>query len=476
MPHVELYKYVYIVAGEMLQFNYYNIGPGNNSGLSCVDSMKIVDVLPDALTGINWGLRKDDDIKKIDCGRFSLGFDLDNEARSELGKSIDEFLATSELNYRKVYCVYQYGPDIAYEGWIDLPSIVRDKTHTEKKWDINFEVDGPTGHFFDSTEDVNVPKVPETGNVNFLEYFRDYHFGFWFNNGSVTQYIDEVKLQEKLGWPAEYPLISNPLQRSILYSDMSVFNATKSFVLGLGFTFELTSIRPNGYEAFHKLPFRMTISVEGERSDPIVVEDLLVHKQGYDWNANQHFILPWWKLSGQPAQIEAYYWGLFMSANAERIENHDFFNGFPIIQYNAGARKDLFEITGAGYFARVKDSYLLDMEYREQGLFTTTVLGENFGVAIPYCRVLVKRHYVENSQYRDTGYEDIVRVTAQEVYKYMCGQFKEKLFITVSYPEDTTIKPGSVLDIPDAGGAFKASKIKKIDAKKQEADLEVLQK
>ncbi|HMQ78827.1 MAG TPA: hypothetical protein PKD94_04605 [Ignavibacteria bacterium] len=485
MDYIALYKYNYryypsnpaLEPGEELSFNYYDVGFAVTNGreLKCVDSIKIVDVLPDALTGIDWGTRKQDDIKLLDMGRFSLGFDLENGNKSELGKTIDEFLATAELSYRQIFVVAQYG-NIAYEGWLDKQSITRDKTHTEQKWDLNFEVDGPSGHFFDSMKSQNVQKVPATGTVGMMDYFRLYHFIYWFNNGSVTTYVDGTNLQEKLNWTDQGPIISNPLQRSILFSDMSVKDATKSFALGLGFMFELESIRPFGYEPFHKIPFKMNIKIEGDTENTVEVGNLLAHKQGYTYNALQHFILPYWKLSGTPAQTEAYYWGLFMSANAQRIENNDFFEGAdPIILYNAGARKDLYEIVGGGYYARKEDTYLLDVEYREQGLFQTTVAGEQYNVALAYFRILIKEHWMENFHYRDRGFEGIAGVTAQRVYQYMCGQFKEKHFITISYEPDTTIKPGTVIDCPDIGKLARADRLKKIDIKKQEAEWEVVE-
>ncbi|KXK55677.1 MAG: hypothetical protein UZ05_CHB002000470, partial [Chlorobi bacterium OLB5] len=333
--YVALYKYNYRrydnseePIGPELEFNYYTTGfvTTNGQKVKCVDSIIIYDILPDTLTGIDWGLRKHNDIKLIDMGRFSLGFDLDNEARSHNGKSIDEFLATEELNYRQIYCVYQYG-NIAYEGWLDQQSIIRDKTHTEKKWDINFEVDGPMSHFFDSMDEVTVLKVPAGSSIRFIEYFRDYHFNHWFNNGSVTEYKDRTGLQQKLGWTDEGPVVSSPLQRGILYSPMNVKDATKSLMMGLGFIFEMESIRPYGYEALHKLPFRINIRIEGDADNTVTVNDVTVHIQGYSKNNNQHFILPYWKLSSNPAQIEAYYHGLFMSANALHIENHDLWGG-----------------------------------------------------------------------------------------------------------------------------------------------------
>ncbi len=497
MIKAQLYKYRYtsrIASEDGRQFNFFADGkysdpPGGEgrNGAELVDCIEILDLLPDCISDADLALRDRKDVRVYEMARFTVKLDLENQARSTiLNHSISEFFTFDLLKKKQVHCRIFYGTR-KFEGFIDIPSIDWDFTWLDGKNDIEFAVDDPMLHFMDGMEQsAPMGKLPVDSKMPYDEYFRDHHFVEFFNNGSIAYFEDRLELLAKLqpvwGPDATKPIISGFLQSKIIERDSNyrVYDATLSFSRGLGILFRLRSVDDNGEFPIETRPFKLTYFFELDGITHEIIENARVHRRGVKWYNNQHIIIPFWKLTGQPRQgVSEYYLGLFMSAEGETIAFGDImprgsFNN-EILKWTSGSNlADRYEILQLGFSTWVKDTYVLDVVYPSSNYFSRSENGENPIIDYAYCRILVKDYEtfaLPHFPYEDSGFSDIVRMTTEKIYKYLCGEFKEKLILSIDFEPDATIDVGSKVTFENKD--YRVERMFNFDIKDQKITIEM---
>ena len=465
MIKIQLYKYRYtsrIPAQDGRDFNFFADGkyselPPLRNGVTLEDCIEINDVLPDAISDADYALRDREDVRVYEISRFNIKLDLENQARSAiLNQTIEEFFTLDLLKKKQVHCRMLYG-NRKFEGFIDKPSIEWDFTWLDEKNDIEFSVDDTMLHFMDGMERcAPMGKLPADSKMPYDEYFRNHHFIEFFNNGSIAYFEDRLDLLTKLlpywGPDAVKPIISGFLQRKILDRDSSytVYDATLSFSRGLGVLFKISSVDDNGEFPTETRPFKLTYFFDTDGITQETIENARVHRRAIRWYNKQHVIIPFWKLA-EPARegVSEYYMGLFMTSEAQTIVFGDALDG----QYDNQIMKwtrpsnfaERYEILQLGYNTWVKDTYLMDLVYPSSNFYSRPEPGVDPDPKIDYayCRILEKESCVFPLPQGTSGFADIVRVTTLPTYKYLSGEFREKLVLSVDFDPDATIDVGS---------------------------------
>lgn len=480
MIEVHLYKFKHSLGGD---FNYFEAGmysalPPGRDGVQYVDSMRIVDVPPDAISNAKRSIRDKENVRVFECGYFNMKLDRQNDARSYLGKTLDEFFAKEDIKTSQYFCRYMYGTK-KFEGFVDKRTIEFDDTWTKGGDDITFQVDDPLEQFYESMKRVNLTQLDEFSSMNYDNYFQFHHFGYWFNNGTVTQFEDKLDLIGKLGW-ARKPIISGPLQYRLFIDGLNqgyrVYDGTLSFMRGIGISLKLETVNWDPPYRIQTLPFKLTMFFEFDTNNEVQIEDFLEHRRGYQWWAKQNFIIPYWEM--QPTDGVPRYYGMYMSKGGDEYQMADLWDGGPgqQIMYEIGDHIFVVIFSTDNYQLRKDETYKLELGYHAQDLFTA--FPGPYPIYPAYCRILCKSYEYVNIgggiwRYNDTGFKPIIDATAKKFYKFMAGQFKERRFIQIDYPEDTTIDAGSEIKLDDTN--YRIESITGLNVERQEADAEAIE-
>lgn len=498
MIELQLYKYKYKSNDPNLperEFNFFSSGrymAGIRDGVDIVDCIRITDCLDDIISDVDLSIRDREDIRVYETSKFTIKLDRQNDAVSEiLGHNIDQFFGTEYLRKRKIFCRLFYGTR-KFEGFVDIPSINWDFTWLDNKDDIEFDVDEPMQEFFQGMREVPMLKVGYNTRIPYDEYFASHHFVEFFNNGTVSQVEDKLDLQTKLQpyWgDVQKPIISGWIQSKLIDDNegYKVYDATLSFSRGLGLVFKLESVDENMEFPLEVRPFKLTYFLETDGFTYHEIENVHVHRRAYRWYNQQHVLVPYWQLEGPtgPA-IEAYYMGLFMTAEGDSIHFSDWWNGTmnpQIVKFNQTLLKDKYEVAdwqllGTPKYFWVKDTYLLDVVYPHNGLVEWSEAGTYKPLNPAYCRCIVKDYTITvlpggvNVYSDDDGFEEIVKVTAIPAYKYLCGEFKEKLLISIDFEPSASITVGSKIKFD--GVEYRVERMSGFDVAKQKIMVEAV--
>jgi len=463
MIKVQLYKYRYtslIPQRDGRDFNFFADGkysalPPQRDGVTLVDCIEITDLLPGCISDAEYSYRDREDVRVYEISRYNVKLDLENGARSKiLDHSIEEFFTIDLLKKKQVHCRMFYG-NRKFEGFIDIPSIEWDFTWLDGKNDIEFSVDDTMLHFMQGMKKAApMGKLPATAKMPYDEYFRDHHFVYFFNNASIAYFEDRLDLLTKLqpywGPDATKPIISGFLQSKIIERDSSysIYNATLSFSRGIGILFKISSVDDNGEFPIETRPFKLTYFFELDGITQETIENARVHRRGIKWFNKQHVIIPYWKLA-EPARdgVSEYYMGLFMTAEAQTIVFGDALDGQDnnsILKWTSGSNlADRYEILQLNANVWVEDTYLFDLVYPSSNYYSRIEPNGNPKIDYAYCRILEKESCVFPFPQGTGGFADIIKVTAEKIYKYLCGEFKEKLILTIDFEPSSTMDVGS---------------------------------
>lgn len=501
MIKAQIYKYYYRshnANDPEREFNFFATGrysplPPLRNGVDILDAIEITDLLDDCISDSDLAIRDRKDVRTYEIARFSVKLDIKNEARSALlGHNIEEFFTKDNIKKRKLYFRLFYG-NRKFEGFVDIASINWDFTWLDGKDDIEFDVDDPINELFDGMEAAEITKMYYNSKIPYDDYFENYHFVYFKNNGTINYYIDRTNFVQKMtaywGPDATKPIMAGFLQAKLIDSNpgYKVYDATLSFSRGIGMLFKLQSVDDAGEMPLEVRPFRIFYYFETDGFTNEVIENASVHRRAYKWYNKQHVLIPFWQLEG-PTQpfVEAHYNGLLMTAEAQQIHISDFRDGNlspHILKINAGAAKDMYQVanyqpTGTTMHFWVKDTYLLDCEYPYNLAIEILEPGtESYKPLKPtYCRCLVKDYTLATvvglTIYQDdVGFPDIVRATTIPVYKYLCGDFKEKNIISIDFPPDSTLDVGSKVTFE--GKEYRVERMYNFDIKKQRITLEI---
>jgi len=251
----------------------------------------------------------------------------------------------------------------------------------------------------------------------------------------------------------------------------------------LGICFKLESVDWTPSYLEEMIPFKLTYFLEDDGINEVDIENVRVHRRGYRWYNRQHLLIPYWRMNLPSGPgVSEYYFGLFMSSEGQLIGYGDWLDGNinnAIIKGNSGYRKDMYEILPLnGVLARVADTQFLSVEYPYNKSVQVSENGTNKDMYPAYCRILVQDYetaHIGNQVYQyvnDSGFPDIVKVTAEKAYKRNCGDFREKLLVTVDFDPGCEIDVGTKVNFE--GKSYVVERMSGIDIENQEVVLEMV--
>ena len=415
--NINLYKYR---QADGTIVNYFS-QPYSNIGF--IDCITLTDIPISGFPIFREEYVAEDDVNILRSGDYDLKFSLLQNEKSYHGFTAKDFLLPAVNRNFLLLCSFEFD-GIERWGAVDVTSIRANYTFTKNRYDISFTVYGLLKHLIEG--------------LKLLDFDRRWmggpqciSWGEWLDKlfapllpgepSSQFDYEDKLGLDDLVGSPVkiDQDLIES-MDNNGLNQGYSVWEALKSFAIGLGFVLKLESTSIEWLPPYSLYPVFKLSLIWRHGASEIKDVDVLEDEESNSLMCNNSYLMLIYNKGIQPAN-ERWDMGLFigkeiisMSDNSD--PNHIIIREIPDWPGQIG----LVELNKLYAKSLVQE---LSISFHAQGKI---IYGGVTAMNIPFCRALTL------TGWNHSGFSDIILNTAANEYKYLVSGVKAVRNLKVS--------------------------------------------